>query len=242
LLHLVFPGFPGLLVLLHFVFLHLIVVHLVLLHVVAGLSKRCQGNCHQTRHHQPADHLLHESSEFPPNLRLDTAAHRWDELVAAKLQGGGEQIKPSRISVRGGVMPLTSPTAGALRSRPKHGIGVFQALTLLRFVFLSTSATNLRVTGTSRLWRGAARKIGPAIASSSGRLPRSTSFCMELRMLPGKLLIVEITESASTFAPSASATAQASRTQISSSCRHVASAAISPLVLSAAVVTSAIGA
>jgi hypothetical protein len=82
-------------------------------------------------------------------------------------------------------------------------------LALLRFVLRSTSATNLRVTGTSRLRPGARRKIGPAIASSSGRFPRSTSFCMELRMLPGKFLIVEITESGSTFAPSASATAQA---------------------------------
>src|SRR5882762_2728278 len=123
-----------------------------------------------------------------------------------------------------------------------HNSEVFQAVTLLRFVFRSISATNLRVTGTSRLWRGAARKIGPAIASSSGRLPCSTSFCMELRMLPGKLLIVEITESGSTLAPSPCATEQASRTQNSSSCSHVASAAISPVVLSVAVVISANGA
>ncbi len=64
----------------------------------------------------------------------------------------------------------------------------------------STAATSFFVTGTSIPCRAAPRRIGPAIASSSGVLPCSTSFCMELRMFPGIFTTAAITASASIFA------------------------------------------
>ena len=77
----------------------------------------------------------------------------------------------------------------------------------------STAAASFCVAGAGMRCRVAPRKIGPAMASSSGARPCCTSFCMELRMPGGILPKPEITASASTFAPSAVATAQASRTQ-----------------------------
>src|ERR1700722_9024679 len=77
------------------------------------------------------------------------------------------------------------------------------------------------------------------MASSSGVLCCATSFCMELRIFPGIFITPAITASASTFAPSATATAALSRRHERPSSRHTGSESISPVVLSAAVVDSA---
>src|SRR5579863_1196841 len=103
----------------------------------------------------------------------------------------------------------------------------------------STAATSLRVTGMSMPCRLAPRRMGPAIASSSGGWPCATSFCIELRMFSGIFITPAITASALILAPSATATALASRMQDNPWSLHDGSARISPVVLSEAVVVKA---
>jgi hypothetical protein len=71
-------------------------------------------------------------------------------------------------------------------------------------------------------------RMGPAIASSSGTRPATTSFCIELRKASGAPSSAARIGSGATWAPSATPTAQASLTHPSRRVHHMASERTAP--------------